>query len=52
VKVHGGEHRGRVWVAGLVCYKPGERSRLIYRLHIYRRRKGERVGSAWVSTAA
>ena len=44
MKVHGGSHHGRVWIAGLVCYKPGERSRLIYRLHLYRRRKGERVG--------
>ena len=27
----------------MVCYRPGERSRLIYRLHHYRRRKGERA---------
>ncbi|WP_344281508.1 IS630 family transposase [Actinomadura napierensis] len=43
VKVHGGEHGSRVSVAGLVCYRTGERSRLIYRLHLYRRRKGERA---------
>lgn len=27
----------------MVCYRPGERPRLIYRLHHYRRRKGERA---------
>ncbi|MFF0519183.1 IS630 family transposase [Actinomadura nitritigenes] len=43
VKVHGGEHGSRVSVAGMVCYRTGERSRLIYRLHLYRRRKGERA---------
>jgi hypothetical protein len=44
--VHGGEHGTRVSVAGMVCYRPGERSRLIYRLHRYRRRKDERVSFA------
>ncbi|WP_200871956.1 transposase [Actinomadura welshii] len=43
VRVHGGEHGARISVAGMVCYRPGERSRLIYRLHHYRRRKGERA---------
>lgn len=43
MRVHGGDHGGRVSVAGMVCYRPGERSRLIYRLHHYRRRKGERA---------
>lgn len=42
--MHGGEHGSRVSVAGMVCYRPGMRSRLIYRLHRYRRRKGERAG--------
>lgn len=40
---HGGRHGSRVSVAGMVCYRPGMRSRLIYRLHHFRRRKGERV---------
>jgi transposase len=43
VRVHGGEHGSRVSVAGMVCYRPGRRSRLIYRLHLYRRRKDERA---------
>ncbi|MFG2004107.1 hypothetical protein ACGFNU_33605 [Spirillospora sp. NPDC048911] len=30
-------------MAGMVCYRPGARSRLIYRLHHYRRRTGERA---------
>jgi putative transposase len=32
---------GRVSIAGLACYRIGQRSRLIYRLHVYHRRKGE-----------
>lgn len=43
MRVHGGDHGGRVSVAGMVCYRPGHRPRLIYRLHHYRRRKGERA---------
>ncbi len=43
MRVHGGHHGGRVSVAGMVCYRPGHRPRLIYRLHHYRRRKGERA---------
>lgn len=27
VRVYGGDHGGRVSVAGMVCYRPGERSR-------------------------
>ena len=34
----------RVSVAGLVCYRPGERSRLIYRTMLHRGRKGEPKG--------
>jgi transposase len=34
-------------VAGLVCHRTGHRSRLLYRLHIYRRRKGETAGFTW-----
>ncbi|WP_233616694.1 IS630 family transposase [Actinomadura harenae] len=43
VTVNGGDHGGRISAAGLTCHRPGDRSRLIYRLHHYRRRKGERV---------
>ena len=34
----------RVSVAGLCCYRPGHRSRLIYRTLLYRGRKGEPKG--------
>nr|WP_255645932.1 hypothetical protein [Actinoplanes polyasparticus] len=34
----------RVSVAGLCCYRPGERSRLIYRTLLYRGRQGEPNG--------
>jgi len=40
VKVTGGGS-GRVPIAGLACLRPGHRSRLIYRLHVYHRRKHE-----------
>ncbi|MFE2927165.1 transposase [Streptomyces goshikiensis] len=41
--------RCRVTLAGLCCYKPGERSRLIYKLHVHNRRpaKGERRSYDW-----
>ena len=38
---------GHVSVAGLACYRPGERCRLIYRLHLYRGRKGETKAFTW-----
>jgi transposase len=34
-------------MAGMTCYKPGERSRLIYGIHVYRGRKDERRGFTW-----
>lgn len=37
-----GKGSGRVSVAGLVCVRPGQRSRLIYRTLTHRGRKGER----------
>ena len=37
-----GKGSGRVSIAGLVCVRPGERSRLIYRTRVHRGRKGER----------
>ncbi|MET9252103.1 transposase [Nonomuraea sp. NPDC003709] len=39
-----GKGSGRVNLAGLICLKPGQRTRLIYRMRIYRRRKNERKG--------
>lgn len=42
-----GSNRGQVSVAGLVCHKNGERSRLIYRLHLYGGRKSEAKSFTW-----
>ncbi|MGI5246049.1 transposase [Dactylosporangium sp. CA-139066] len=39
-----GKGSGRISIAGLVAYKPGHRSRLIYRMMIHRGRKGEPKG--------
>jgi len=38
---------GRVSIAGVVCYRPGDRPHLFYRLRAYRRRKGEAKGFTW-----
>jgi hypothetical protein len=38
---------GRVSVAGVVCYRPGDRPHLFYKLLVYRRRKGEAKGFGW-----
>ncbi|TWP43524.1 IS630 family transposase, partial [Lentzea tibetensis] len=35
---------GRISIAGLTCYRPGQRSRLIYRAMIHKGRKGEKKG--------
>ena len=42
VAVVSGKGSGRVSVAGLACYRPGERSRFFYRIRIHTGRKGER----------
>jgi putative transposase len=39
-----GKGSGRVSLAGLVCAKPGERSRLIFRTIVHHGRKGEKKG--------
>jgi hypothetical protein len=39
---------GHVSVAGLACYRPGCRSRLIYRLLCYRGRKDETKAFTWI----
>ena len=46
IRVRGGG-TGHVSVAGLACYRPGQRSRLIYRLRQYRGRKGETKAFTW-----
>ena len=38
---------GRVSIAGVVCYRPGDRPRLFYQLLVYRRRTGEPKGFSW-----
>ena len=38
---------GRVSIAGVACYRPGDRPHLFYQLRVYRRRKGERKGFTW-----
>ncbi|MFE9429101.1 transposase [Kitasatospora sp. NPDC006697] len=38
---------GRVSMAGLSCYRPGHRSRILYSFHVYRGRKGEKKGLTW-----
>ncbi len=42
-----GRGSGRVSMAGMTCYKPGRRSRLIYAVREYRGRKDEPKGFGW-----
>ncbi|WP_239070046.1 MULTISPECIES: transposase [unclassified Streptomyces] len=42
-----GRGSGRVSMAGMTCYRPGERSRLIYAVREYRGRKDEPKGFGW-----
>jgi DDE superfamily endonuclease len=42
-----GAGRGRVSIAGVACYRPGDRPHLFYTLLVYRRRKGEAKGFTW-----
>ncbi|CAK7286821.1 DDE_3 domain-containing protein [Streptomyces misionensis JCM 4497] len=42
-----GRGSGRVSMAGMACYKSGERSRLIYAIHEYRGCKDEPKGFGW-----
>src|SRR5689334_7319639 len=46
VKVRGAGG-GRVSIAGVACYRPGDRPHLFYKLLVYRRRKGEPKGFTW-----
>ena len=43
---------GSVAAAGLACFRPGSRTRLIYRYHEYRGRKGETKAFTWPEYAA
>ena len=47
-----GKGSGRISVAGLVCVRPGDRSRLLYRIKVHRSRKGERRSFAATDYAA
>jgi len=38
---------GRVSIAAVACYRPGDRPHLFYKLRAYRRRKGEPKGFTW-----
>jgi hypothetical protein len=38
---------GRVSIAGVACYRPGDRPHLFYALLAYRRRKNEAKGFSW-----
>ncbi|GHE13314.1 hypothetical protein GCM10010339_79840 [Streptomyces alanosinicus] len=42
-----GRGSGRVSMAAMTCYKPGERTRLFYAVREYRGRKGEPKGFGW-----
>ncbi|MDO0930410.1 transposase [Streptomyces sp. DG2A-72] len=42
-----GRGSGRVSMAGMVCYKPGQRSRVIYAVREYHGRKNEPKGFGW-----
>jgi transposase len=46
VKVRGAGG-GRVSIAGVACYRPGDRPHFYYQLLVYRRRKGEPKGFSW-----
>jgi transposase len=38
---------GRVSIAGVACYRPGDRPHLFYQMRAYGRRKGEPKGFSW-----
>ncbi len=38
---------GRVSIAGVACYRRGDRPHLFHQLRVYRRRKGEVKGFSW-----
>ena len=38
---------GRVSIAGVACYRPGRAPAPVYKLRVYRRRRGEAKGFTW-----
>jgi DDE superfamily endonuclease len=46
VTVRGGG-TGKVSIAGVACYRPGDRPHLFYKLLVHHRRKGEAKSFAW-----
>jgi transposase len=42
-----GRNRGRVNIAGAVCFRPGHRARMFFRVLVCRGRKGEQKSFAW-----
>ena len=42
-----GRNRGRVNIAGVVCYRAGHRSRFFFKLHISHGRRGEPKAFSW-----
>ncbi|GAA4303838.1 hypothetical protein GCM10023086_20680 [Streptomyces venetus] len=42
-----GRNRGRVNIAGVVCYRAGHRSRFFFKLHIRHGRRGEPKAFSW-----
>jgi transposase len=42
-----GRGNGRANVAGVVCFRPGQRPHLLYKLHVYHGRKGEPKSFTW-----
>jgi len=46
VTVRGGGN-GKVSIAGVACYRPGDRPHLFYKLRVHRHRKGEAKGFTW-----
>ncbi|MFD8530502.1 hypothetical protein ACFV0L_24080 [Streptosporangium canum] len=42
-----GRRAGHISVAALIRCRPGARSRLLYRVHVHRRRKDEKASFTW-----
>lgn len=47
IRVPAARGGGRVSVTGMVCYRPGQRARLLYRARLGDRHGGERKGLRW-----
>ncbi|WP_455681819.1 transposase [Streptomyces violascens] len=42
-----GRRGGRVNIAGAACFRSGRRARMLFKLHVYRGRRGEPKSFAW-----